>query len=251
MSAAAMGPGPVTARMKNDPLKNDPRYVSPTMLRVITWIMLAVGAVSAVVAIVLLVASVTGSPRTQDVPVQLTDGASTERATGYVAERATESGGDPGSSSATGAHTRQAGRSSFTAGNDGPVLSAADPTRPERLLNNGGAILLGATVAVGTLLLRPVLTSIAAGRPFGSGNSSRLNLLAAVTGSAAVLVPLLPQFAALLTLDRLGLFGTGSPFVMGLGLSLAPVVGLSVLLVVLAEAFRQGEKLHRDVEGLV
>ncbi|GAA3612388.1 hypothetical protein GCM10022223_30590 [Kineosporia mesophila] len=224
-----MGAGPVIARVKNDQ-----RYVSPTVLRVITWIMLVVGVVSAVVAIVLLVTSVAGSPRAQDVAVELIDGATIDQATSYV--------------TGTAAGTAD---TSFTAGNDGLVVSAAGPTRFEMLLNNGGTILLGITVAVGAFLLRLVLTSIAAGRPFGSGNSSRLNLLGAVTGSAAVLVPLLPQFATLLTLERLGLFTAGSPFVMGVGLSLAPVVGLSVLFVVLAEAFRQGEKLHRDVEGLV
>ena len=137
---------------------------------------------------------------------------------------------------------------------DGGVLSqlsAWDSTVVEQLLSRGDAAVLGLAVGVGAWLLGPVLGSIAAGRPFGAGNSRRLAWLAVVVAVAGSVGPLLPQFGALAVLERLDLVGPQSPFVMGVTFSFVPVVVGGFLLLVLAEAFRQGERIDSDVEGLV
>ena len=63
--------------------------------------------------------------------------------------------------------------------------------------------------------------------------------------------PVLPQIGSLVVLDRLGLVGPGSPFVAGATLTIGPALLAGLLLLVLAEAFRQGERISDDVEGLV
>ena len=131
------------------------------------------------------------------------------------------------------------------------TLSAVDSTVAEQLLARGDVALLGLAVGLGAWLLRPVLDSIAAGRPFGAGNSRRLAWLAMVVAVAGSIGPLLPQFGALAVLDRVDLVGPGSPFVMGVTFSFLPIVVGGFLLLVLAEAFRQGERIDSDVEGLV
>ena len=130
-------------------------------------------------------------------------------------------------------------------------LSAWDSTVVEQLLARGDAAVLGIAVGLGAWLLLPVLESVAAGRPFGSGNSRRLAWLAVVVAVAGSIGPLLPQFGALAVLDRLGLVGPDSPFVMGVTFSFVPIMVAASLLLVLAEAFRQGERIDSDVEGLV
>jgi hypothetical protein len=130
-------------------------------------------------------------------------------------------------------------------------LSAWDSTVVEQLLARGDAAVLGLAVGLGAWLLRPVLDSIAAGRPFGAGNSRRLAWLAMVVAVAGSIGPLLPQFGALAVLERLDLVGPDSPFVMGVTFWFLPVVVGGLLLLVLAEAFRQGERIDSDVEGLV
>ncbi|MCZ2830428.1 DUF2975 domain-containing protein [Modestobacter sp. VKM Ac-2986] len=131
------------------------------------------------------------------------------------------------------------------------MLSAGDSTVAEQLLASGDVAVLGLAVGLGAWLLRPVLASIAAGRPFGAGNSRRLAWLALVVAVAGSIGPLLPQFGALAVLDRLDLVGPDSAFVMGVTFSFLPIVVGGFLLLVLAEAFRQGERIDSDVEGLV
>ncbi|MFQ1000439.1 hypothetical protein [Modestobacter sp. SSW1-42] len=131
------------------------------------------------------------------------------------------------------------------------ALSAGDSTVAEQLLARGDVAVLGLAVGLGAWLLRPVLASIAAGRPFGVGSSRRLAWLAVVVAVAGSLGPLLPQVGALAVLDRLDLVGPGSPFVMGVTFSFLPVLVGGGLLLVLAEAFRQGERIDSDVQGLV
>jgi len=132
----------------------------------------------------------------------------------------------------------------------GTVLSSWDSTVAEQLLSRGDAAVLGLAVGLGAWLLGPVLESIAAGRPFGGRNARRLAWLAVVVAVAGSVGPLLPQFGALAVLDRLGLVGPESPFVVGATFSFLPFV-VGGLLLVLAEAFRQGERIDSDVEGLV
>ena len=131
------------------------------------------------------------------------------------------------------------------------MLSAWDSTVAEQLLARGDAAVLGLAAGLGAWLLVPVLESIAAGRPFGAGNSRRLAWLAVLVAVAGSIGPLLPQFGALAVLDRLDLVGPESPFVMGVTFSFVPIVVGGFLVLVLAEAFRQGERIDADVAGLV
>ena len=130
------------------------------------------------------------------------------------------------------------------------VLESWESTVTEQLLSRGDAAVLGLAVGLGAWLLAPVLESIAAGRPFGGGNARRLAWLAVVVAVAGSIGPLLPQYGSIAVLDRLGLVGPASPFVVATTFSFLPLV-IGGLLLVLAEAFRQGERIDSDVEGLV
>ncbi len=91
-------------------------------------------------------------------------------------------------------------------------LTAWDSTALEQMLTRGDELLLGVAVALAAWLLYPVLGGLAQGRPFQRGAARRLAWLA--------------QW------------------------SLAPLLLAGAVLVV-AEAFRRGEQVSRDVEGLV
>ncbi|MCI2237780.1 DUF2975 domain-containing protein [Paenibacillus sp. TRM 82003] len=130
-------------------------------------------------------------------------------------------------------------------------LSAWDSTRTEQFLSRGHFALAGIGLGAAALLLRPVLTSIAAARPFGAGNARRLAQLALLTVLIAHLAPLLPALAADQVLERLGLDGADSPLSVAAWLHLGAWDLIAVVVLVLAEAFRQGERLHRDLDGLV
>lgn len=213
-------------------IDRDPVYVGSGTLRVMTHLLAAVGVVALGVGLVLLGAALTGSPESLRLPVSLAEGATGEQADAHITDRAYAQSG-------------------FSEGENGHRLTSNEPTRTEILLDASADVLLAVAIGVSALLLRPVLASIAHGQPFGSGNARRLAYLAVVTVIPAALVPVLPQLAALSVLDRLALAERDSPFVMGVQLSLTPVLLLPLVFLVLAEAFRQGEKLHRDVEGLV
>ena len=122
-------------------------------------------------------------------------------------------------------------------------------TSLEHVLSRGSWLVTGLMMFVGAILLRPVLLGIAAGAPFAGVASRCLGALAVVVGVAGLLAPLLPQLAGFMVLDRLGLAESGT-FVM------SPQLNLEVLLVAaligtLAVAFRSGEQLARDADGLV
>ncbi|WP_299954042.1 DUF2975 domain-containing protein [uncultured Modestobacter sp.] len=130
-------------------------------------------------------------------------------------------------------------------------LSAWYSTVGEQLLARGDAAVLGLAAGVAAWLLRPVLASIAAGHPFEPGNARRLAGLAVLVVLAGGIGPLLPQLASLAVLDRLGQAGPGGAFVPGVTLTVVPALLAGVLLLVLAEVFRQGEGTSWDVEELV
>lgn len=132
---------------------------------------------------------------------------------------------------------------------DSLTLSAWGSTRVEQLLARGETLLLGLGLAAAALLLRPVLSSISSGRPFAEGNARRLGLLAAVVLVVGYVGPLLPQLATLLVLDRLAL-EPGQPFTWSLTFTFLPLV-MGALVLAVAEAFRRGEAITADVEGLV
>ncbi|GAB3268320.1 DUF2975 domain-containing protein [Kineosporia babensis] len=213
-------------------IDRDPVYVGTRTLRVISAGLLLLGVVALGFAAVQLVRSFVVSPAPLKLPVALVEGASVEEAFEHRLQTAY-------------AQTR------VTANGDGMFLTTNDPTRTEMVLGAAGEVLLAVAIGTSALLLRPLLASIADGRPFAPGNARRLAHVALITTAAAVLVPLIPRVATMQVLDRLELVEEGSPFLFGMTFSLTPVILFPLVLLVLAEAFRQGEKLHRDVEGLV
>jgi len=207
-------------------------YVGAGTLRFLSWLLLAVAAVSIVTSAVLVVEAFSTSPASIQLPVTLADGADTRQADAYLA-------------------TADAPGTEFTAEEGRLELTVPEPTTAERVLGSAGDVVLGLALAACAVLLRPVLMSIADGRPFAGRNARRLAVLAMVALLAVVLVPYFPKFAAMNALDRLGLTSADSPFLFGMELSLAPAILFPLAFLVIAEAFRHGEKLYHDVEGLV
>lgn len=95
----------------------------------------------------------------------------------------------------------------------------------------------------------PVLSSISRGDPFAAGNARRLGLLATVVVVVGYVGPLLPQIASILVLGRIDL-GPDGPFTWSFTFSFLPLV-IAALVLATAEAFRRGEAITADVEGLV
>lgn len=126
-------------------------------------------------------------------------------------------------------------------------LSAWGSTVPEQLLARSDSLLLGLGVAAAAFLLAPVLRSVADGRPFDAGNAARTAGLAAVILVVGWLGPVLTGLGSLLVIGRLGL---EAQLTWSMTFGLVPLL-LTALLFVLAEAFRRGEQISRDVDGLV
>jgi hypothetical protein len=123
----------------------------------------------------------------------------------------------------------------------------------EQLTARGGAAVTAICVGVGALLLRTLLLSTAAGRPFQPGNAIRITGIAALIAVAAVAPAILSNLSAELVLHRVGLAGANSPIEAPVLLPGSALVQLVLALIVLAmaEAFRRGGDLARDIEGLV
>ncbi|SDD28462.1 Protein of unknown function [Sanguibacter gelidistatuariae] len=138
----------------------------------------------------------------------------------------------------------------FGTGDGGQVTVAAwGSTYLEQFLSRGDVLVGGLALLAGAMLLRPILLSVAAGSPFATGNARRLSLLALVIAVAGSLAPLLPQIAGVRVLERLGLADDGI-FSTTPQLTLEPLL-VAALVLVVAAAFRSGEQLARDSDGLV
>lgn len=135
-------------------------------------------------------------------------------------------------------------------GADGVLtLAAWDSTVLEQAAARAGGLVAGLGVLVGALALRPVLRGIGEGRPFARGTARRLTVVAVTIGVAGVLASWLPGWAGVLVLHRTGLADTDR-FLTAPTLDGTPLlVGLVVLLV--AGAFRVGERHAREIETLV
>ena len=129
------------------------------------------------------------------------------------------------------------------------TIAAWGSTYLEQILSRGSWLVSGLAMLAGAILLHPVLLGIAAGTPFAGSSSRYLGALAVIVGVAGHLAPLLPQLAGFLVLDRLGLAESGiflmSPHIDSEVLLVAALVGT------VAVAFRSGEQLARDTDGLV
>lgn len=130
------------------------------------------------------------------------------------------------------------------------VLRAWDSTVAEQLLSRGHLAVLGLCVGLGALLLRGLLLSIAQGRPFDARNPARIAGIAGLVVVGGLVSAWLPGVATDMVLSRLGLTGPDSPLSAPARLDLLPLLVAPVLLA-LAEAFRRGGELARDVDGLV
>ena len=205
-------------------------YVGPATIRTLSWLIALVGLVAAIAGPLYAVAGTARAGDAVTVTVELSA---------------------PGAIEPPQVRGLPAGAQVEALDGAQVQLSAPGATVLEQLLSRGDAALLGLAIGAAALLLRPVLSSVAAGRAFGGGNARRLAQLAAVVVLAGEVGPLLPQLAAIAVLDRLQLIEPDSPFLVQLRFSLGPVLLLGALLLVLAEAFRQGERLSSDVEGLV
>jgi hypothetical protein len=133
------------------------------------------------------------------------------------------------------------------------ALRSWGSTVVEQLTARGGAAVTAICVGVGALLLRTLLLSTAAGRPFQPGNAIRITGIAALIAVAAVAPAILSNLSAELVLHRVGLAGANSPIEAPVLLPGSALVQLVLALIVLAmaEAFRRGGDLARDIEGLV
>jgi len=134
------------------------------------------------------------------------------------------------------------------------TLDSWDSTMPEQILARGGIAVISVCVGAGALMLYRILLSIAAGRPFEPGNPKRIAGLAGAIAVAAVVPWFLTSAAAHLVLHRVGLTGPHSPVtappVPSAGSMLWQLL-VPLLVLALAQAFRRGGELTRDVEGLV
>jgi len=130
------------------------------------------------------------------------------------------------------------------------TLHSWDSTVPEQLLNRGGFAVVGLCMGVGAVWLRRVLISIAEGRPFQSGNAARIAGIGGLVVLASLTNDILPVLGSNLVLQCLGLTGASSPIFAEVVPSLGLLLAVPFLLA-LAEAFRGGAELAKDVEGLV
>jgi hypothetical protein len=160
----------------------------------------------------------------------------------------------PGSPLASGADAVRVPVGGLPAGTDvlapasGMQLVAETSTGLEQLLRVGGVVAVGLGVALGSWLLVPVLRSIGGGVATGAENARRLTALAAVVAVAGLAATWLPAAGTAMVATRTG--AAGGPFTWVTPTGLPWLLAAGAVLVV-AEAFRQGERLSRDVEGLV
>ncbi|NAZ80508.1 hypothetical protein GTR02_01580 [Kineococcus sp. R8] len=226
-------------------------YVRPGVVHLLAQVLAVVGVLALVAGPAYAVNAATQAPAAVRVQVQV-DSASPQgrqlhQVRGLAAPATTDGAPVPGDVRLTAVDlvTPQAGRGY-------PVeLSAWGSTRTEQFLSRGHVAVAGLGIGLAALLLRPVLLSIAAARPFQAANARRLAQSAVVTLLCAHLAPLLPATAAGQVLERVGLGGADSPLSVAPWLAPGSLDLVALVLLVLAEAFRHGERQHRDLDGLV
>ena len=206
-------------------------------------LLLALGVLGALWGTAYSINGMTQAPATVKAPVNL---AVSELAAGWGNVRVQVTGVDVPAGWLAGARPDGLQAS----GVDGGLTVAAwGSTRVEQLLGRGDWLIGGIGLLVGAVALRPVLLSIAAGRPFAPGNARRITLVAATVAVVGVVAPLAPQIAGQLVLARTGLARTGA-FVSTVAVSPEPLL-VAALVLAVATAFRAGEAMSRDVDGLV
>jgi hypothetical protein len=134
-------------------------YVQPRTIRSLSWLVGLIGLVAAVARPVYAINGATRAGAAVEVPVELAESNDTA---------------DSGRTALTAPALPDGARVSARNGGDEVVLSAWDSTVAEQLFARGDAALLGLAIGLGAGQLRPVLESVAAGRPFRAGNARRL-----------------------------------------------------------------------------
>jgi hypothetical protein len=130
---------------------------------------------------------------------------------------------------------------------DGNDIGVSTSTR---VLWRSGDVLLGLSIGLACWLGSRVVRDIARGRPFVHPNARRIAVIGVVIMAGGMFSQLLEWMGVVSALGDAGLDGPGSPFLLGGTLSLVPML-VAVPVLVIAEAFRQGTRISRDVEGLV
>ena len=130
-------------------------------------------------------------------------------------------------------------------------LEVAELPAGLRLLTRLDDVIASAILFAGALLLRNILVDIGRGQPFHPRMPGRLAGLALVVVLGAVFPGLAGTLATVVVLESINGMGGPSPlgFVIG-ELSLLPFV-VAGALVIASRAFRQGQQLTDELEGLV
>ena len=208
-----------------------PPLIGRCGMNAVTGLLLAVAAVSAILAVAFPVQQLT--ERGASVPIVLS---------GDAADRAAGSLDLPGLPDGTwvGNATEQF------------QLTVEELPAGLRLLSQASTSLRFVSVAIGAACLALVLRSIRAGQPFDRRNPARLTAVAGAIVLGAVVAPVIGTVAADTVLGHLDLLAEpNSPldFVI-VDLTFDGFLFAALVLAV-AEAFRRGGALAHDVEGLV
>lgn len=223
-------------------------YVRPGLTEVLAHLLAVVGLVVAVGGPAYAVNAATQAPATVRVQVEV----AADSAQGRALRAARSLAVPTGSTAGEGVQLTALGLAAPVDDRGYPArLSSWGSTRTEQFLSRGDVAVAGLGAGLAALLLRPVLTSIARGRPFGTGNARRLAQLALTVAVTAHLAPLFPALAAAQVLGRLGLGGVDGPLTVAPWLHLGSWTVVALVLLVLAEAFRLGERQSHDLDGLV
>jgi Protein of unknown function (DUF2975) len=231
-------------------------YASPALLRWLAGAMLLVSVVAPLYGVVYAVNGATraGAPVAVSVTIRDLDRLQVQQATtvnGAETDLPLKLEQGQGLQPGLILYIDGAGKNSWLQAGTGPVaLLSSGSTVAEWLAGRGGLAVAGVCAGLGALLLRRLLLSIGAGRPFQPGNAARVAAIAGLLAAATIAAGVLPYVAARLVLGRLGLGGPGSPVAAHLAVPGAPLL-LAVFLMAVAEAFRRGSDLAKDAEGLI
>jgi hypothetical protein len=214
------------------------RFIGPGGIGLVSALLLVLGVVGLVGGVAYWVNGLTQAGADVTVPVQL-----------LPASGSTVAAADPDRVRVPVTGLPADARVSADAGDLG--LTAWGSTIPEYALARADTLLLGLAVAFAAYLLIPLLRSVQEGHPFDDGNARRIAGLTVALLVAGWLGPFLTRVGSLLVIDRLGVGGVDSGLQPGAMPELGPLLLAAVLLAVLAEAFRRGEQISADVDGLV
>ena len=211
-------------------------YVKPTWIAAAASTLMLVGTLWAIGAVAYLINGLTRTGAGVEITVV---------ATTATAEDLRDALQDALPESTTGVAVKEANVSEIS-------LSVWDSTALEQFVGRLDTLLTGLAVLAGAFLLSRLLATIAAGEPFASGNPRRLALLAGIVFTHSLLYPFPDRWTAHSALERAG-FGEADSALQAYvpPLDLFDLVVMPFGLLVLAEAFRRGRELRRDVDGLI